>query len=103
MKLPRDVGVGKSPSPAIWRLQSGRGSKFPKKGSAAPGRFAMSMSEVKGVVLRKCQGFHMSLRSREKVARRQIDRTQSIYSTNEYSLGLIASDQCQCTDRKSEV
>lgn len=53
MKFSRGVGIGESSSHAIGQLQSGGGGKLPKKRSATPSRFTMSMGEVKGGVLRE--------------------------------------------------
>jgi len=55
MKLPANVGIGEGSSQYIRGLESGRGSELPKKRSPAPGRFTMSLGEVKRAVLRYCK------------------------------------------------
>jgi hypothetical protein len=52
VKFPADVRVGKSSSLRIGRLHSGGGGELSKQRSAALGRFAMRMSEVKRAILR---------------------------------------------------
>jgi predicted nucleic acid-binding Zn ribbon protein len=60
MKLPANVRVGEGSSQYIRWLESGRCSELPKKRSPAPGRFTMSLSEVKRAVLRYCEcRFHI--------------------------------------------